>query len=216
MTQRATFTKKMIVDAAFDLTRNEGWGAVSARSLARKLESSTMPLYSILKSMEEIEKAVRARAEVLLHEFQHRTYTDPKLLDPLYQSQLGKTELTLLDSAVGYVIFARDEPHLFRFLYVERPVTEKMAAAISPNGQVLPDAEAIGGAFDLVDQAAAARRDPTLLLHWAFTHGLASLISSHVIDLSNQRISSLLLRASSSFSLQEQFFKNLSKGVKNE
>lgn len=214
MTQRATFTKEIIVAAAFDLTRREGWAAVSARSLARKLDSSTMPLYSILKSMEEIEKEVRAHAEALLHEFQHRTYTDPTLLDPVFQGQIGQAELTLLDSAVGYVIFARDEPHLFRFLYVDRPITEKMAASISPVGQALPDPEAIGGAFDLVDQAAAARKDPTLLLHWAFTHGLASLISSHVIDLSNDQIASLLLKASSSFSLQDQFFKSMNKGAK--
>jgi len=200
MTQRATFTKGMIVDAAFEMTRKEGWAAVSARSLARRLDSSTMPLYSILKSMEEVEKEVRARAEALMHEFQRRIYTDQ----------------TLLDAAVGYVIFARDEPHLFRFIYVDRPVTQKMAASSSKTSRELPSADAVGGTFDLVDQAAAAQQDPQVLLNWAFTHGLASLVSSHVIELSNERISNLILQASSSFYLQDKFLKKMNKGVKNE
>ena len=62
MTQKLFFTSEAILEAAYSLTREKGWAAVSARSIAKKLGSSTMPIYSTLKSMEEIERMVRARA----------------------------------------------------------------------------------------------------------------------------------------------------------
>ncbi len=171
MTQRVTFTKEMIVDAAFSLTREAGWSNVTARSIARKLGSSTMPLYSSLRSMEEIESEVRKRAESLMHDYQRRPFTSDRMLS----------------SAVGYVAFARDEPNLFRFLYFDRPVT-----AGGTEGAAPADVEALGGVVDLADQASTALKDPQVLKSWAFTHGLASLISSGVIDLPDETIAGLL------------------------
>jgi len=44
MTQRTVFTREMIVDAAFQLTRAHGWAFVTARTIAEKLGSSTIAL----------------------------------------------------------------------------------------------------------------------------------------------------------------------------
>jgi len=178
MTQRTTFTREMIVEAAFQLTRERGWHEVTARTIAARLGSSTMPLYSSLRSMEEVEKEVRARAEALMHDFQRRPYPPGD---------------TLLSSAVGYVAFARDQRNLFRFLYVDRPVP----AGGAENKSIETDVERVGGVFDLADQAAVAMKDTRVLKSWAFTHGLASLISSGVLDLPDEKIARLLLEVGS-------------------
>jgi AcrR family transcriptional regulator len=173
MTQRAVFNKEIIVEAAYQLTREAGWQGVTARSIAAKLGSSTMPLYSSLKSMGEIEKEVRARAEACMHEYQRKRWASEPLLS----------------SAVGYVVFARDERNLFRFLYVDKPLAANRPGA---EGRAV-DAVEIGGIVDIADQAAAAMKDQRILKSWAFTHGLASLISSGVLDLSDEMISHLLV-----------------------
>ena len=199
MTQKATFTREMIVEAAFALTREVGWSGVTARTIAKRLGSSTMPLYSSLKSMVEVEKEARKKAEALMQEYQRRPFADERMLS----------------SAVGYVVFARDEPYLFRFLFFDRPLT--MPAPGSPDGASLgtpADVTAAGGVVDLADQAATALQDPVVLKSWAFTHGLASLISSKVIDLPTERIASLLLEAGTAFYMTEELRKN--KGGKNE
>jgi AcrR family transcriptional regulator len=183
MTQRMTFTKEMIVDAAFSLTRELGWGGVTARTIAQRLGSSTMPLYSSLKSMEEIEREVREKAEELIHDYQRRPFADERLLS----------------SAVGYVVFARDEPKLFRFLYVDRPLTQPAQEGVQNTDGSAARFQSSGGVVDLADQAATALRDPAVLKSWAFTHGLASLISSKVIDLPDERIASLLMEAGAAF-----------------
>jgi AcrR family transcriptional regulator len=173
----------MIVEAAFTITREVGWTGVTARTIAQRLGSSTMPLYSSLKSMEEIESEVRKKAGDLMHDYQRRPFTGEKLLS----------------SAVGYVVFARDEPNLFRFIFVDRPLTVLIQEG-QPRTEGSPaDVNAVGGVVDLVDQAATALQDPVVLKSWAFTHGLASLISSKVIDLPTERIAELLMEAGSAF-----------------
>jgi AcrR family transcriptional regulator len=188
MTQRTTFTREMIIEAAFSLTREAGWGGVTARTIAQRLGSSTMPLYSSLKSMDEVEKEVRKKAEELMHDYQRRQFAEERLLS----------------SAVGYVVFAHDEPNLFRFLYVDRPITQR------PQGKGA-DIDAVGGVVDLADQAATALRDPTVLKSWAFTHGLASLISSKVIDLTTERIAALLAESGTAFYLLAEMQKEIQK-----
>ena len=189
MTQKAVFTREMIVEAAFQLTREVGWQEVRARTIAQKLGSSTMPLYSSLKSMEEIEREVRAKAEACMQEYQRRTYTGE----------------TLLNAAVGYIVFARDERNLFRFLYVDRPVPPRAAAPGEPTADVLE----VGGVVDLAEQSAVAMKDPLVLKSWAFTHGLASLISSGVLALPDQIIIQLLSEVGAAI-------YTFGKGAKNE
>jgi AcrR family transcriptional regulator len=192
VTQRMTFTREMIVAAAFALTRELGWRNVSARTIAQRLGSSTMPLYSSLKSMEELEKEVRGEAEELMHDYQRRSYSAE----------------TLLNSAIGYVAFARDEPNLFRFLYVDRPVVQG-----TEGGEKAADLESVGGVVDIADQAATAMRDPTVLKNWAFVHGLASLISGKVIDLQDERIQALLQEAGAAFYMYAETQAKNGKGA---
>ncbi len=189
MTQKAVFTKEMIVEAAFQLTRKRGWHEVRARTIAQELGSSTMPLYSSLKSMDEIEREVRARAEACMQDYQRRKYTGE----------------TLLNAAVGYVVFARDERNLFRFLYVDRPVPSRTPQA----GERTIDVQEVGGVVDLAEQSAIAMKDPLVLKSWAFTHGLASLISSGVLVLPDETIVQLLSEVGAAIYL------NAEKGGKN-
>jgi AcrR family transcriptional regulator len=193
MTQRVTFTKEKIVEAAFDLTREKGWEFVTARTLAKKLGSSTMPLYSSLKSMEEIQKAVRGRAEQLMFTAQQRAFTDnPKL-----------------NAAIGYVAFAREEAHLFTFLYDHPGAPLRLPGSAEPVHTKVEDPT--DEAFNLREQPAAALQDPFVLKNWVFVHGLASLIANKVIELSEQRISSLIQEAAAGFYFYQNYMKKEEK-----
>ncbi|HYK91222.1 MAG TPA: WHG domain-containing protein [Acidobacteriota bacterium] len=179
MTQRAIYSKDRIVEAAVTLTREHGWAAVTARNLAKQLSCSTMPIYSSLKSMGGIEREVRRRAEDLMLDCQRKHYTHD----------------SALNAALGYVNFARSEPNLFRFLYVDRPVRMRRGdigreAAVSSRdvfaGTRIPR---------LADQVPTAMRDPRILKCWIFIHGLASMIGTGVLDLTERRIKSLIIEA---------------------
>lgn len=191
MTQKLFFTSEAILEAAYSLTREKGWAAVSARSIAKKLGSSTMPIYSTLKSMEEIERMVRARAGSVLSDYQRRPYTD----NPVQ------------DLAIGYVAFARDEKNLFRFLFVDRPV----AADLADGGDGARDAlarAADAAAGQLPDGTRLSLQDPRVLKSWIFTHGMATLVGAGVLDLSDEKIRDLLVEAGGAFFRYEDAIRN--------
>ena len=182
MTQKAFFTKEAIIEAAFTVTREQGWESVTARNIAKRLGSSTMPIYSSMGSMDEIQTEVKARAEQLLLDFQSRDYG-------------GDNPMNM---AMGYVTFARDERHLFRFLFDfqgERPATRR-----EDTGNAVPlDRMIAAGPVHLADQVPTAMRDPRILKSWIFTHGLASMVSAGVLDLPDEKIRSLLLESGAAF-----------------
>jgi AcrR family transcriptional regulator len=188
MTQKVSFTKEMIVKAAFSLTREQGWASVTARNVAQKLGSSTMPIYSSLKSMDEIEQKVRGEAERLMQEYQKKPYSENEALN----------------IAIGYVTFARNEPNLFRFLYVEQPVTIGQQDAEHPSEGFFQSFGTEGGVRNSMAEISKAVLDPLMLKSWIFTHGLASMISAGVMTLSEEKIQSLLLEAGGAFYLWDQ------------
>lgn len=181
-----TYTRERVVDAAFELIRESGWQSVSARAIAERLGSSTMPIYSHLRSIAEVERALREKARNLLHDYQSRQWTP----DPL------------LDMAFGYIAYARDEAHLFRFLYLERPdvIDEETLGKLGDSfgEQVGPDS---------AQAAALAGLDPSaqnaLTTHaWIFTHGLAVLVSSGALgECSDETILRFLGNAGEAFYL---------------
>ena len=135
-----------------------------------------------------------------MHDYQRRPFAEERLLS----------------SAVGYVVFARDEPNLFRFLYVDRPLTQAPQGNAPNADGSAADIATVGGVVDLADQAATALGDPAILKSWAFTHGLASLISSKVIDLPTDRIATLLVEAGAAFYLFADLQKKQAQGGQNE
>ena len=181
-----TYTRERVVDAAFELIRESGWQSVSARAIAERLGSSTMPIYSHLRSIAEVERALREKARHLLRDYQTRQWTP----DPL------------MDMAFGYIAFARDERHLFRFLYLERPdvVDEETLGKLSDSldEQFGPDSAQATALAQLDASAHGA-----LVTHtWIFTHGLAVLVSSGALgECSDETILGFLGNAGEAFYL---------------
>ena len=179
-----TYTRERVVDAAFELIRERGWAAVTARAIADRLGSSTMPIYSHLRSIAEVERALREKARASLREYQTRSWTPD----------------ALMNMAFGYIAFARDEPYVFRFLYLERPEVigeagmEKMSESLSD--QFGED----GAQVEALARLDASARDALTQHTWIFTHGLAVLVSSGSLgECSNETILRFLGNAGEAF-----------------
>ncbi len=186
MKQPSVYSYENVIDAAFELLRRDGWGAVSTRAIARELGSSTMPIYSHVKSVEELEKELGRRARVLLREFQGRAYTDE----------------VLLNAAFGYIAFARDEKHLFRFLYLDRPeAVDREAGATMREAFVAEFGEDSPAAVALAEMTDSAQ-EVLVRYTWIFTHGLAMLVNAGAIQSSSDEdILGLLMDAGQAFYL---------------
>ncbi|MCH5263352.1 MAG: TetR/AcrR family transcriptional regulator, partial [Lachnospiraceae bacterium] len=62
MARKETITKEEILNAAFQMTRENGFSNVSARTLAAKAGCSTQPIFRVYKNMEELGNDLYAKA----------------------------------------------------------------------------------------------------------------------------------------------------------
>ena len=112
MPPKKKFTRDEIVACAFETVRQNGEDFLTARSLARALGASTAPLFTAFRSIEEIHDAVVEKAKAL-----YLRYLEEGLAESLPFKGAG----------LKYVQFAKDEPMLFRMLFMradEDPATE--------------------------------------------------------------------------------------------
>jgi AcrR family transcriptional regulator len=168
---RRTVDHESIISAALHLIREGGWEAVSARAIARFLHCSTMPIYSTVGSMENLRLAAGEKAGEIMTVEQHRPRTGNESLD----------------LAVGYIAFAREEPRLFRFL-MHQPRNRVDSAVLE-----------MPGVRRLLAPMAGEERDDFLFRTWVFTHGLADLIASGAVTMTDDEIVRHLTAAGGSF-----------------
>lgn len=156
MAPKTRYTLDDILDSAFRIVRNGGFESLTARSIAEDLNSSTMPIYSCGKTMLEIEEAVLERAWELMG---------------IYQKKKRSHDV-YLDLGLGYVVFAKEEPHLFKSLFSRKHETTNKRLAeenFSHNVAQLSDYPLFKGISDKAKQ--------NILTHgWIYSHGFADLL----------------------------------------
>lgn len=104
MPPRAKYTKEEIIQTAFEMTREKGFGAVTARALGEKLGTSVTPIFNAFQNMGELQREVRNLA---MKEFE-KYVADAVNYTPAFK-QFG----------VQMIKFATEEPQLFRILYMD-------------------------------------------------------------------------------------------------
>ncbi len=155
MAPQTKFHKTDTIEAAFSIVRRHGWEKLSARSIAAELGSSTMPIYSNLKSMGDLEETIVKKALDLLLSFQKT----PRTVDPI------------LDLGLGYVLFAKHERHLFMAINDEKHGQLQVQLG-EENFEFLvqalsEDARAKGMSRDQLRKL--------MFFWWIFVHGLANI-----------------------------------------
>ena len=113
MPPRFKFTKEEIVQAALDITRESGLSALTARALAARLGCSVKPVFGAFKNMEEVQQEVMAAA--------NRMYEDYLKTD-MAKGQYPPYKA----SGMAYIRFAKEEPHLFKLLFMRDRSGEKI------------------------------------------------------------------------------------------
>ncbi|WP_167957918.1 TetR/AcrR family transcriptional regulator [Anaerosporobacter faecicola] len=94
--------REQIIDAAFEMMRQEGFESITTRKLATKLECSTQPIYYIFKNMDELRKEVYVKARAF---FTEEVRKSKNTKDPEF-----------LAAGVAYIMKAKEESQLFRFI----------------------------------------------------------------------------------------------------
>ena len=106
MPPRVKFQKEDIVDAALEVASQKGIDAVTAREVARALKVSPGPIFTWFDSMEQLKSAVYERAAGRYRDTIERGLSEP---------------IPFLGIWRQYLRFAKEEPELYRLLFLTKP-----------------------------------------------------------------------------------------------
>lgn len=173
MAPRNKFTREEMAAAALGVVRAKGIGALTAKTLADALGTSTQPIFTAFGSMEGVRKAVRAAAEEV-----YDRYADAGL----------REEIPFLGVGMQSIRFAREEPELYRLLFLTRPEERGSGALRSVRRlRALVRPALMEGYRMTAEEADRCFRDL-----WLAAHGLAVLIVTGDCPYSDREIRRIL------------------------
>ena len=106
MPPKVRFQKEEIVTAALNVARKEGIDSVTAREVAKELGVSVGPIFTWYETMEQLKTDVFIQAKRMYREYIERGLAGP---------------IPFLGVGQQYLRFAREEPDLYRLLFLRRP-----------------------------------------------------------------------------------------------
>lgn len=177
----AKFTKKQITEAALDLMRKKGLNSLTARALGNALGSSSCPIFTVFKNMDEVQQSVLEAAKALYKEYVERGLTEV----PAFKG-VGKQ----------YILFATNEPCLFRLLFMSEqdavPHLEEVLPLIEDSYEKILMSIVTGYG---ISRSKAER----LYRHlWIYTHGIATLCVTKMCRFTGQEIGGMMTEVCSS------------------
>ena len=177
MARTARVTRDDIVSAAVELVRTKGHDALNVRALAAALGCSTQPILYHFSSMDEVRAATYQAVDE-----RHTAFLMTGLAD---------APEPLLQLGLNYVLFAREEPRLFRFLFQTDAFGGQdlgsLVTAPQTAGLVSLVARSSG-----VDEGQAQR---VFLSIFITAHGYASLLANNALAFDKEQITHVLTAA---------------------
>lgn len=175
MPPRCKFTKQEVVQAALDMTRENGIASVTARALGERLGASSRPIFSLFQSMQEVQQEVIQAADAVYQDYLKRDMAAGKY--PAYKA-----------SGMAYIRFAKEETELFQLLFMRDRSAEQIEQ--NPN-ELKPLIELIMQNTGLSEQEAYRFH----LEMWVYVHGIATMIATSYLEWNWDTISQMLTDA---------------------
>ena len=105
MAPKNKFSREEMVDAALRVVRKKGIEALTAKALAEEVGTSTQPVFTCFNTMETVKHEVQAAAK--------RIYDG-------YAAEGLRQEIPFRGFGMQYIRFAKEEPELYRLLFLTK------------------------------------------------------------------------------------------------
>ena len=174
MPTKIRISKDMILDAAFEIVRQDGMEKLSNRELANKLKCSIRPIYYQFENVEEMQKELYIKIEKYFYKF----LLDNMLKEIPQYKQVG----------INYIKFAKKEKKLFQTLFMSD-------TGLTPDAFVSKDGDDYEEIAKLIKISTNLKDNDIKDFHtkmWIFCHGIATLVANGTIKLTDNQIQELL------------------------
>lgn len=160
------FTRDAVLHAACQLMRREGMEALNARAIAKELGGSTQPIFRLFTNMEDLH---REPILYVARQFQAHAEAD-----------MAQSDSPYIQLCTTYLLYGRDEPELFKLLFMRDRVSE---------GQY-SDQTNFDLVFNIIKKETPLDDETALRFFertWLFIHGLAVCIATKYIPCQDER-----------------------------
>lgn len=168
MARPSIFTKEAVMKAAIEVVRRDGEEALTARNIGKELGSSSRPLFTLYDNMDSVRADVRKEAVKL--------YSD-------YVADCLDYVPAFKEYGLRLVHFGINEHSLFRMIFFSPDL--KLEDFGSP---LLACRDAFVPDYGLTPKQA----DKLISIAWTFVSGLAALVHTGAVHLTDEQISDCL------------------------
>lgn len=175
MPKQIKYTKEMILSTGIEMIRESGIEIISARNIAKRLNSSSQPLFSYFSNMDDLKNELRKEADKL-----YSRYIEEGL----------KENIPFKAAGIKFIQFAKEEPQLFKFLFLQKNDDNLVSLNYLPNTDSNADAilETVMKEYGLSKEDAKKLYNHLTI----YTFGIASLLANGSISFDLKEINILL------------------------
>lgn len=153
------YSKEEIIEAAYELAREQGMDSVVARSVGAKLNTSASPIFTVFDSMDELRNEIVEKAK--------QAFID-------YMKDVFSYTPAFKEFGMRWVKFAIDEPELYKILFNYQHLGASLFNALNKalHNTLTPMIEEISHTFT-ISQTDAEELFNQMVIH---AHGIASYL----------------------------------------
>lgn len=172
--------KEKILEAALEMTREQGHASVHARSIAAYMKQSVQPIYSYFENMEALKEALYMKAMAYYRDF-----------------ILSRTDSqnVLKSMGIANIEFAEKEGNLFRMLFFSKLQGYNSFSDIYDKMGDKEAAENVAQKLGIGEESAKE----LYIMMIIFTHGIASMLATNSADIPKEEIIVLMEKAYQAF-----------------
>lgn len=172
MPKAMQYSKEDVIRVAYEIVKEEGLEGINARKIAKKLNSSVHPIFNHFENIEELKKAVLEK----IIETYHTYMISGKGKEKYYK-----------ETGLSYIKFAKDFPQFFKIMFMNptKLDAENFIMSDSTGDEVIRAGQQLTG-FSYEEQKKFHVKV------WIFTHGIACLVATKTVKLSDNEIEEML------------------------
>jgi len=111
MPRKVTFTEEKIIEAAIAIVREEGVQAVTARGIGKRLGSSSKPLFTSFRNMDDVMAATIREARRIFMNYMQEGFSE---------------QISFRRIGLRWIKFVYEEPEIYRILFMCEEPGRKM------------------------------------------------------------------------------------------
>ena len=181
MPPKEKVSRTMVLNAAFEMTRENGFENVTARKLAERLGSSTQPIFRAYENMDMLKEDLFYKSAEMFSDHMLASRVKGK---PVY-----------LSMGMAYIEMALKERFLFKLIAdIDEYDTDDIHEFLQQD-----DCTELLEKLPKTEKLSAEKKKEIFRMVWMFTHGVATQVTSKRVKMEQDEIEKMLKKAYEGF-----------------